>query len=68
MFVSRVGVLTCQIMDTLDLFRVLGQHPLSWPILNFLGRSFKQGRYKAMSVSNLGTTIHIPAETHNYTL
>lgn len=44
-------------MDTLDLFRVLGQHPLSWPILNFLGRSTKQGRYKAMSVSNLGTNI-----------
>jgi hypothetical protein len=52
-----------QIMDTLDLFRVLGQHPLSWPILNFLGRSTKQGRYKAMSVSNLGTT-HTSNHTH----
>lgn len=45
-----------QICETLDFFRVLGTHPISWPLLQWFGHSFKQGRYKAVSISNLGRT------------
>lgn len=44
------------IVDALDFFYVLGHHPISLPLLKVFSWSFKQGRQKAISVSNLGMT------------
>ncbi len=44
------------IVDTLEFFYVLGHHPISMPLFRAFGRSFRQGRQKAISISNLGMT------------
>lgn len=43
-------------LQLLDLFKVLASHPISWPIFTYLSTSRIQGRYKGLSISNLGRT------------
>jgi hypothetical protein len=43
-------------VESLDFFYVMGHHPIAMPLLRLFGASFKQGRLKAISVSNLGMT------------
>ncbi len=43
-------------VESLDFFYVMGHHPIAMPLLRLFGASFKQGRLKAVSVSNLGMT------------
>lgn len=43
-------------LQLLDLFNVLAKHPIAWPIFTFLSTSSIQGRYKGLSISNLGRT------------
>lgn len=44
------------VVEQQDFFYTLGHHPVSWPLLRLFAASPKQGRQKALSVSNLGRT------------
>lgn len=45
-----------RVIDSLDFFYTLGHHPVAWPLLRLFSASWRQGRQKALSISNLGMT------------
>jgi len=45
-----------RIVDALEFFYVMGHHPIAFPLIRLFGISPKQGRQKAVSISNLGMT------------
>jgi len=45
-----------RIVDALEFFYVMGHHPIAFPLIRLFGISPKQGRQKAISISNLGMT------------
>ncbi|TFJ83964.1 hypothetical protein NSK_005059 [Nannochloropsis salina CCMP1776] len=45
-----------RIVDTLEFFYIMGHHPIAMPLIRLFGASPRQGRQKALSISNLGST------------